>query len=420
MTAGVLGPLLVGPAVVVDDKIDILDSDVQAVLRQIEDAKIPLMRLRELPDLEEVRHWAGFSMIVLDWELHDEDEAIEDLLADDAPPSGVMLPDTLTQQNDEEVADFIRTILDQLYRPIFIVSNLGADEVKRRLGQQLGDDPRLAARVLVRGKGDVQSGLWDDLDGWLRLHPAVYALKAWEAGYEAAKHQLFSDLEVMSANWPGILWATFGLDSVNEHFELAETLNRNILHRMGSLVFDSDAITNLKDEAFDRTSLHRVLHGQAVVPASQIPSNMMMQGDFYFTPTGDGSPPDEMLINLSAACDLVARDGSTLEDTLVRVVTAQLKSAPTSKTKLNALKSSDGTTAVIHLLTPFGVPYEVKFSSHREMRFGDIPHLRQGRLLPPYLTQLFQAFALYLLRPGLPRLPDAFYLEPPPVQSTGA
>ena len=139
---------------------------------------------------------------------------------------------------------------------------------------------------------------------------------------------------------------------------------------------------------------------------------MMMQGDFYFDPPADGSAPESMLVNLSAACDLVARGDTQPEDVLVRLVTAKSKAVPTSKTKVKDLRSSDGTTAVLHLLTPLGVPYEVQFSSHREMRSDDIPHPRQGRLLPPYITQLFQSFALYLLRPGLPRLPDEFYLEP--------
>jgi len=188
---------------------------------------------------------------------------------------------------------------------------------------------------------------------------------------------------------------------------------------MSSLEFDTEAITNPPSGALDRASLHRVLHGQAAVPASQLPSDMVMQGDFYFTPIDDSSPPDEILINLSAACDLVTRGDRAKDETPVRVVSAHLKEAPTSRAKLNKLRSNDGTSAIIHLLTPFGVPYEVKFSSHREMALRDIPHARQGRLLPPYLTQLFQAFALYLLRPGLPRLPEAFYFDPPADQVTG-
>ena len=191
---GTLNPLLVGPAVIVDDAIDDAGADVQAILDQIESANIPLLRLQELPDLDQVKHWAGFSMIFLDWELTKGSESGSTL--------GVMLPDSLKDSNDDNLAEFVRTILEQIYCPIFIVSNLAPDDIKQRLRARLGEDPRLEARVMVRAKGDSQSGLLDELDSWVKGHPAIYALKSWESGYAEAKHRLFADLEEMSVGGP--------------------------------------------------------------------------------------------------------------------------------------------------------------------------------------------------------------------------
>jgi len=403
-SVAILSNLLVGPAVVVDDTLEIKNSPILAVVEQIEGADIPIMKLESLPDIAQVKHWRGFSMIILDWEL------LSDAPGDEPLPPGLSLPAMVVEENDELVSRFVQAILDELYCPVFIVSSLDVTRIEQTLVDRLGiTRDRLSARVFIKSKASSQAGFLDDLANWIKAHPAVYALRSWERDYEEAKRSLFADFEESSITWPQILWKTATADAVNESVELAETLSRNLFHRMSPAVFDPDLIAAAGE--FDRASLHRVLHGQAVIPGTKLAPDVLMPGDFFYEPTDDGSPPLTIFINLTAACDLVARDGAERDKLKMQIVEAKLMvDRPHKEQKIkDMLERERSTNQLLHHLTPHGEPYDVKFSSHSVATWKECGPHRQGRLLPPYITMLQQKFALYLLRPGLPRLPLEFY-----------
>lgn len=402
--------LLVGPAVVVDDHVYSGGpaSGIHGIVEQIEAAEIPILKLSSLPSLDQIRHWGGFSMIILDWELFPAN-------GDDAPlPPGLDIPNDLRQDNDERVCTFIQALLDELYCPIFIVSSKRLEEIDQALTDHLkGHETQWRARVFINSKKDSQENFLDSLTSWIQSHPAIYALRSWERGYTKAKHALFRDFQGSSVMWPKVLWSAYDADSVNQSFELAETLNRNLLHRMDPLVFDSEILTAAAGE-LDRKSLHDVLHGQAVIPEENLPSDVLMPGDFFYE-EDDAESPARIVINLTAACDLVPRKGMSRDSLKLRLVEARLvKDLSKKRDKLEAfLDRERSTSQVLHHLTRGGVPYEVIFSTHYESTWGAMASIRRGRLLPPYITQLQQKFALYLMRPGLPVLPLEFYLDPP-------
>ncbi len=395
------GDLFVGPAVVVDDKIEDESAGMTAIVDQIEEAGVPVLKRTQLPPSAEVPHWRGFALILLDWELISTGEP------------GVAVPDSLREQNDQAVSEFVATLLTELYCPVFVLSNQNVDEIHDALAERLGAQAdQIPSRVLVRSKSSVLDGVLDELETWVRSHPAVYALKSWEFGYHDARRQMFADFELSSGDWPRILWETSEKDKTNPHFELAETIGRNILHRFEPLVFDEEAL-QAESASSSVDALRRVIHRRAVVPASSLHDDVVMPGDFFRASDVDDSESDafELLINVTPACDLVPRSDES-GDVSMTVLRAQVIPAEDvgSKNKREKMrKHPDPTSEVVWVFREDGRPYRVAFKGWSEVSWLEHRPRRVGRLIEPYITQLQQRFALHFHRQGVPRLPDSFY-----------
>jgi hypothetical protein len=397
--------LFVGPAVVVDDEVDNPDSGVAPIIRQLRDAHFPLVTQPAIPDLGEVRHWRAFSMIILDWDLKGA--------ARDAWPAGVARPADLDLSNVVESARFVRTILQDLYCPIFILSSQDVGEIWRVLGEELGElvaDAR--ERILVQSKASVETGLFDELVKWLIEKPAIYAMKSWEIGYEDAKDNLFKDLQDSSPHWPRFIWKASSVDGVNPSFELTETLSRNILHRFEPLVFDEGVLGGDPDMEKDGDVLRRVLHRRSVIRGSQLHDDVLMPGDFFYKDSDED--PKVIRVSMTPSCDLVPRDGVSSDDIKIVLVDAKKLSESdyaTAKARDSLSRSSEAThSQVVHVFLPNGTPYRVQFKTWDVTTWGEIRSQRQGRLLDPYITLLQQKFGLHFVRQGLPRLPEEFFL----------
>lgn len=409
----VIEELFVGPAVVVDDTLGRDDCTMQPIIAQIEAQKIPVHGETTLPPLEEIRHWRNFSLIVLDWELFPTAQGAGTLVP------GISLPDSLHDENDAKVAEFVKALLGTLYAPIFIFSSQSAGTIMAKLMARLEmTEDQVRERVMIRSKSDMSDSLFEALTAWVSSRPSIYALKSWDYGYEAAKKELFSDLHASSPNWPKVIWATSGLDSVNPHSELSETITRNILHRFQPLVFDASVFEPKDDgEVEPPEALRRVLHRQAVIASDALHDDVLMPGDFFFSKS-DAHLPSEILINVTPACDLVPRGGASSDDIELTLVKADLIADANYKTKrqIEAVKterSNDlSSSHLLYVLTDSARPYRVQFKSWSRSTWGALKEARRGRLLEPHITQLQQKFALYFHRQGLPRLPDRYFISP--------
>jgi hypothetical protein len=402
--------LFTGPAVVVDDKIGDPGTGMVAIVQQIRDAGFPVIELTELPESTEVKHWGSFSLIVLDWEL----------FASESVP-GVAMPDALADENARQVSEFVHGLLGQLYAPIFIFSNQSVEVIEDELAARINiDGAEIATRVMVRSKLSVESDLLSELATWVRDRPAVYALKRWEAGYADAKRQMFLDFELSSSAWPRILWAASRDDGVNPHFELTETISRNILHRFEPLVFDDTILASGGGEAESGSALRQVIHRSAVVDNSSLHEDVIMPGDFFILKRensqdqvgGGVDPQRQILINVTPACDLVPRSGVDLDTVRMTLLEGNLMDITEfeSKTKRERLrKGAEPTEEIIWVLRVDGRPYRFKFKSWNIRTWGELKEDRLGRLLDPYVTLLQQRFALHFHRQGLPRIPERFY-----------
>lgn len=393
--------LFVGPAVVVDDRINDPDAGMVGVLRQIEGAGLPLLKMTALPPVSQIRHWRGFALIVLDWDLFNAGEA----------GPGVSVPESLKEKNAQTVSEFVSCLLKDLYCPIFILSNEDTgtigEELEARLSDQLAD---VESRVMIRSKASTEDDLFGKLGEWVAAHCAVYALKRWEAGYEDAKRDLFQDLQLGSARWPQILWSASEKDGVNPHFELTETISRNILHRFEPLVFDESVLSS-EDAVDSGEEIRSVVHRRSVVDEPSLHKDVLMPGDFFTDP--DGSDDGDMiLINVTPACDLVPRSGVSLDDVQMTLLPATLVDASdvrNQRTREKLERKLVATEALIWVISTDALPYRVNFKGWTQGTWSSYSTLRKGRLLDPYITDLQQRFALHFHRQGLPRLPLEYY-----------
>ena len=411
--------LFIGPAVVVDDEVDRADTAAHAIVEQLDEAHFPVIRRSVIPPDEEIVHWQAMSLIVLDWDLlgtisivSDGNDSDED---DGSALLGVALPDSVRGDPSTDSLRFVRKLMKDLYCPVFIVSNLDVEAIWERLQEGLDEDEtqQLKARVLVRSKTQGEGSLLEELDQWIAQHPAIYALKTWERGYEHAKAALFDDFQRSAVEWPGILWRTSDEDGVNPNHDLTETISRNLLHRMDPHLFSPDLITSAATaESFD--SVRNVLHQQAVLPAARLHADVIMPGDFFFEEDEQQEAPGGIDICLTPACDLIARGEMQAENIRMFMVRAsRVKDSDlSSKTAIRKTirKSRDLVTEVLlHHLVPEDAMYVVRFKDWSVTTWGAVRNQRRGRLLDPYITLLQQRNALFAQRQGLPNLPTNFH-----------
>lgn len=399
-----------GPAVIVDDDLDGDDPVVDSFVQAIRVRGIPLLEFKELPPVEVIRHWRATSLIILDWDLQPYRQGL-----------GMALPTSLIEAGESAVVGFVSGLLDQTYCPVFIFSNQDVDSIWRSICAGTGKRKEvLQNRVHIRAKHEVSGRLFDEVGGWIAKHPAIYVWKAWEQEYENASGEVFREFEASAADWPAILWATSNIDKGNPDVELAEVIGRNVLHRFRPLVFSAELILAGAVPG-SRESLRRILHRQAVVGGAVLRPDVLSPGDFFYSlPRRKDEAPASVLINITPACDLVARrKGQTVDDVRMLLLKAEKMSeeryvGKSEKKVLDLLKNDSPTSEIVHLLLDTGVPYEVNFRDWEVKTWRAMKKRRRGRLLEPYITQLQQKNALYMHRQGLPRLPVEFYTSPGP------
>jgi hypothetical protein len=396
--------LLVGPAVIVDDEIFAEGAAIQDLVRELKEASFPVIERHEIPSSEEINHWQGMSVIILDW----------DLLGLGESGIGVAVPSNVRRNPAVDPLRFVNTLMTHLYCPIYVISNLDTDSIWDQIETDRSHQMcrQLRARIMVRQKNLLVGNLLSELGSWISEHAAIYVLKTWEREYESAKRALFGDFQGSDVEWPRILWQTCEDDNVNADHFLTDTITRNLTHMMDLTSFSAELLAP-KENIDSMDSVRRVLHQHAVVPVQRLHDNVIMPGDFFFQPSKDRTLPESIEICLTPACDLVDRDGNEDELSLllvraIRVPDSRFK----SKAKIEKLMDTEYSTqtALLHHLVPEDAMYEVSFGDWRMASWGEMKMTRQGRLLEPYVTLLLQRNALYFQRQGLPRLPRDFYL----------
>jgi len=389
--------LLQGPVVFIDDQIADQTKSAYQLKEHIRATGRPIAEYRDLPPIEQARHWRSIAFLVLDWDL--------------VPGSpGALGASTLSDFQRQELFTWLESFIDQIFCPIFVISAEDVDDIRRQI-----DESNTLQRVMSTGRLAVFSkdSLMEDflghLENWVSSSPALAALNIWANEYERATDRLFQDMEQLESDWPAYVWKTATEDGVDPSYELATVISANLLHRIDVVQFDVPAITEFSSNSSQ--AMRRVTQGRTVLPKERLYETMVLPGDLF-----EGEDDNEVWVNITPACHTVLNrhtnavgapdpDGVALH--LVRGVRLAM---PTSSSSFKALKNRhDGPNGMlIHAL--FGdAPYAFSFRTQRLTTWGEIAHKRIGRLLPPYITLLQQRNAAYLMNEGVPRVSFELY-----------
>jgi len=402
-----VGPgLFKGIAVVIDNGIG-REAEIDKILQNIEASGGHAIRLLELPaDTYDLEHFARVSFFIMDWNFaNDGGVPLE---------AGVRLPKSL---NEAMVADniaFLKRLSRSRHAPVFIFSNEETDVVVK----ELSADPDLhksveESHILVRRKSDVVDKLYEVLEEWAAGTPSVLTLRSWERGYLRAANDLFIDLHNRTPYWPVLLWQTFDADKIPPQIEMNKLLNRLVESRMEHLDLKLDPFMEkvAEQKAANETdylaSVHKVLEGERFLRGDKLAENFFSPGDVF--ERADDSGNKTYWMNIRAECDCI-RGSDSLDLYLLKIKQIQENEIEID-TRNGAIQNERDGEAVIFAMMG-GKTFSVQFKDLRVKTIKNLrtdKYLRIGRLLAPFSTRVQQRYSSYIQRPGMPRIPPAFY-----------
>lgn len=402
-----------GAAVVIDDRIG-QETDIDDLLKQLDDEAVPTVRLKKLPPTNALVHWRQFALIVMDWALTDVDDDSEIEI-----PRGVQVPSTLSQEVVDRNINFIGALLEQTALPVFIATNEALDEVSAALRDAFeATTPTYAERVHVFSKSELKPNLFETIGRWISSRPALQVLNAWRRAYVAAEIDVFHQFSRAQHDWVASVQRAAKADEAEIPVMLRDLIAANVLNRIGPLevALGDVALDGALDDA---TALRRVLHYGAVVPDSSLAPAEVSTGDL-FVPQGASEPFGEISILLTPECDLTLRDDKWRFTTLTAFRNPRESKLSKNRTaEAWKLSRSRELFLTVNLLTEDCAEYDIAVNewssetvvpTRTDDDFVIWPgHTRIGRLLPPYSTFLQQSFASVAIRKGMPRLPADLY-----------
>ncbi|NTG87696.1 hypothetical protein G6L15_16205 [Agrobacterium rhizogenes] len=402
-----VGPnLFKGIAVVIDNGIG-REDEIDKILKNIEENGGHAIKLLKLPDENyDLEHFARVSFFIMDWNLADKDGVPLE--------ANVRLPDTFNKAMIADNIAFLKRLSQSRHAPVFIFSN----EAPETVIEELSSDPDLLksvaeSHILVKRKSDIIDKLYDVLEDWASSTPSVLTLKTWERGYLRAANDLFIDLHDRTPYWPVLLWQTFDADKIPPEVEMNKLLNRLVESRMEHLelklepFLDKVAEQKASNEADYLKSVHRVLEGERFLRVDRLAENFYAPGDVFERSIDGGGKTYWM--NIRAECDCI-RGSDGLELYLLK-----MKSIPEADIVIDprngAIRNEKDGEAVIFAMMD-GTTFAVQFKDLRVRTIKNLKsenYTRAGRLLAPFSTRVQQRYSSYMQRPGMPRIPPAFY-----------
>lgn len=387
--------LLSGIAVVIDDRIGIdaggdrsaaEDPIVEIVQRLEQEWNLPCYRASSMPPEE---MWPGLlqtaSFVLLDWKLW--------------PPNAAS---QLEQVGIEKNVRFLKQA-KEYFVPVFIFTNDAPEDVKDHLPQAIyNKETAEKSFVFIQRKSELLSN--DDLnlkvvDRWMRGNASVYALKAWNRTFLAARKELFGSMYAKSADWPKLFWKAYKDDSVDPGSSLTHLINDNLRGRMRTGSFDPDVLAAGVGEDVSMKDLRALIAEVSFQSKKAMPDNEIRCGDLFRRPKG------RFLLNVRPDCDCVPRDTESGEVDLYCIEGRKMSDSQLGR-KVQHGQIVEGIAECIIFAVCEGRSVRFDFKKLSVEKFKELKEDRVGRVLHPYLTRLQQRYALFLQRQGLPRIPE--------------
>ena len=385
--------LLSGIAVVIDDKLDAEtdgspedgDPIVEIVRRLEREWRLPCYKTQKMPPRE---MWPGLlqaaSFILLDWELC---------------PMGA---DVLKQHGIQENIRFLEQA-KEYFVPVFIFTNEAPEDVKDHLPSAIYNEETAGKSfVFIQRKSELLSN--DDLnlkavERWMMGNASVYALKAWNRMFLAARKELFGSMYARSADWPKVFWKVYEDDGVDPGSSLTHLINDNLRGRMRAGSFDPEVLAARAGEDVSMEDLRALIAEVSFQSKEAIPDNEIRCGDLF------QRSKEKFLLNIRPDCDCVPRDTESGEVDLYCIEGRRIRDSQLGR-KVRHGQIVEGIAEGIIFAVCEGRSVRFDFKKLSVEKFKELKQDRVGRVLHPYLTRLQQRYALFLQRQGLPRIPE--------------
>ena len=303
--------LFSGIAIIIDDKInDEKEEDkISQICKKLEENNIPLLKYESLPDDSVVTQFKNISFILLDWELK---ETIQ--IESETPVTGKTEVNVISTLSDnyEDNIQFIKTVKETTFVPIFIFSHLSPDGIIRKLSEEglYNDDAN--NYIFVKQKGELiseddENKIFTEIENWLKKTPSIYVLKEWEQSLNKAKRDLFWTFYEVNHNWPSVLQKTFTDDGSDVNYELGNFIFKNTMARTEPTKFDKE-ILKLEGEQISKEDIRKVLEAERFIKNDSLPPDIPFTGDLYKkSPKGN-----KYLLNIRPECDIIRKHNPTL------------------------------------------------------------------------------------------------------------
>ena len=402
--------LFSGIGVIIDDMLgDVEVNDkINDIISFLEGAHIPLVKYKALPDGSAIKHLRNASFILLDWQLY------RTLSYVDGQIVTLKVADDVVATNNRNNTVFVTRLLRETSVPIFIFSN--TTDVKDNLiangisGDELSKYPIFIKEKQSLFTKDEQFVMFESIEAWVKSMPAVYVLKEWLSAFNKAKESLLLDFSQGSQYWPRIIWNSAKADSVDESEEVSSLMMQNIASRMTPVVFDTDIIidgvANPKKDV-----LLSVLQAQRYMKVDV--NAMAVVGDVYvfeldiIDENGVHSNPEnkEIAINIRPTCDCVFRDDPKKS---IYLLYGRKLTEGAQKERYNVKYHKFEELDVEAIVGPIvdNSYYSFKFKDIEVVGFEQFKHLRQGRVLEPFISHITERYSLYIQRHAMPSLPE--------------
>lgn len=426
--------LFKGIAVIIDDEINDSESTIRKIKGFVEEKNILVAAYDNIPDIECIPSLANVSFVMLDWEFK---SAIQE-------ESGVGLGSALIAENEENLIQFIKKLMEIIFVPVFIFTNHNHEMIMEKLTCSGLNDTN---RIFIKSKEEVTSSdnLFEAIGIWIKKMPSAYVLKAWEQVAVNAKNKMFLDMYSCSQKWVQIIWKMVKDDSIESHKEFSDFVTRNFANRIDDFKFQEEMLEC--DSGYSSEELVKVFEGERFIkynPSCSLHPSQAYTGDLFLK-------EGEYYLNIRAQCDLARNRNPKLYCIKGKVVDVsevsfgaiklenseklilgdgieysldQLKDICRDESSISEVNSildeyrkgffySFGdiickkTEVVITCVAGEKI---IKFRLDVEVKkFNELKEYRIGRILPPYITRIQQNCSQYIVREGIMPIPEEIF-----------
>lgn len=456
-----------GIAVIIDDKVNNeQDPDYcsNKIFKALQDANMPVVSYEKLPEKEAYPSIAKASMIILDWQLSDGFKGATELQEDDKVDKLDFLEEII--KGSTAPVFIISNKINQAEKDIKARRD---EEGNSYLEKEIKNRIFLIKKTdFSKGPEGLFDQFFNFLSKWLEKEHALYALKEWELVADKARSDMYRDFS--QSSWADIMWNRIKQDisggkgkikqnkllSVREEF--GEFITRNIINRFGEFEFiDSRFTPGVESDE----KLGKILSAEQFI-STKSPNGdsdqSLRTGNLYCQKqeSKDNKKQDskanneddiEYFLVITADCDLVRANkkrevfclkGKSIDKEIIAPDKVSIDSIPTGNENVSPTPTTEeqlkiATEKLEYLIKMWDQPRQsygvihsesqkkyylsavddkiIQFDLSIEVKTQDslkVMNLK-GRVVSPYIGQIQQAAAKWMIRQGNLPFPEEYF-----------